>query len=318
MQNNKFNIVRSCKLVIVSFLFPFSSAIAQSNPSKEIIESNEYKMSHVEVDAGGLTGLVLPQRIAMLPKKRYNWVAVENGKVSVVEKSETSATIRANKSGTTVVNYVYEYEIKGEEKPVLKDGKQIVKDGVPQTRIQMIEKEGTYPFTIKVHKLDAETITTPSVIRIGWDEITNMEKYVTFQPKYSEANVSIAIDDISIAECTKANNVKGVKLGTTKICFSTPSGLKSESGLEVVIPTLKTVSINQREKKLVVGDEMQLTYSFSPVRSTPTFSWSSSDMEVIEISNDGYLKAIADGKATITITSDNGVKDNIEIKVKKK
>lgn len=318
MHNIKFSFIRSCTLAMFSLLLPFSSMYAQTVPSIEKTESNEYMMSHVEVDAGGLTGLVLPQRIAMLPKKSYKWVAAENGKVSVVEKTETSASIRANKSGTTVVNYVYKYEIKGEDKPVMKDGKQVVKDGVPQTKAQMIQKEGTYPFTIKVNRLDAESITTPSVIRIGWDVVTNMENYVTYYPKYSEANVGISIDDVDIAECLSGNKVKGTKLGTTRIHFSTPDGLKSESSLEVIIPTLKTVSINQSEKILVVGDEVQLTYSFSPARSTPIVSWNSSNPAVIEISNEGYMKAIATGKATITITSDNGVKDSIEIKVKKK
>ena len=88
--------------------------------------------------------------------------------------------------------------IKGEDKPVMKDGKQVVKDGVPQTKAQMIQKEGTYPFTIKVNRQDAESITTPSVIRIGWDVVTNMENYVTYYPKYSEANVGISIDDVDI------------------------------------------------------------------------------------------------------------------------
>lgn len=305
-------------LVMVALMLPFSVMSAQNFRNVDKGDSNEYMMSHIEVDAGGMTGLVLPQRIAMLPKKSYKWVPVESKKIGIVEKNETSATVRAKESGTTVVNYVYKYEVKGEAKPVMKDGKQVMKDGVPQTKVQMIEKEGTYPFTIKVHRIDAEAMTTPSVIRIGWDLIENMENYVTLYPQYSEANVTLSIDDLDIAECRSGNKVVGKKLGSTKITFLTSNGLKSESRLDVVIPKLKSVSINQNVKKMVIGDEMQLTYSFSPARSTPKFSWSSTNKDVIEISDDGYLKAVAAGKATITITSDNGVKDSIDIKVKKK
>lgn len=58
------------------------------------------------------------------------------GKVSVVDKTETSATLKAEKSGTTVVNYVYTYEVKGEKEPIMKDGKKVIIDGVPQTKVK--------------------------------------------------------------------------------------------------------------------------------------------------------------------------------------
>lgn len=166
--------------------------------------------------------------------------------------------------------------------------------------------------------MEAQTISTPSVIKIGWDETVNSDNFVTFTPKYSESDVKIDIDDIGVVERTSGSKIKGVQLGTTIIHFRTPDGLESQSRIEVVIPKLKSVTITSKEKKLAIGDEMQLTYSYTPARSTPTFTWKSSNPDVIEVSENGLLKAKSDGKATVTIISDNGVSDSINYKVKKK
>lgn len=306
------------KIFLALLLFFFSiSLYAQKCPSVDPM-SDEYAMSHLEVDAGGLIGLVLPDRITTLPIKSYRWVPIEREKVSVVDKSETSATIKAEKSGTTVINFMYTYEVRGDKEPVMKDGKKVIINGVPQTKVKMVRKEGSYPFTIKINRLDAQTISTPSVIRIGWDETVNSDNFVTFTPKYSESDVQIKIDDTGVVERISGNRIKGMKLGSTTIHFSTPDGLESQSRIEVVIPNVKSVSINSKEKTLVIGDEMQLTYSFTPARSTPTFTWVSSNPDVIDVSENGLLKAKSAGKATITIISDNGVKDSVKLKVKKK
>lgn len=182
----------------------------------------------------------------------------------------------------------------------------------------MVQKEGSYPFTIKINRLDAQTISTPSVIKIGWDEIVNSNNFVTFTPKYSESYIQIDIDDTDVVEHTSGNKIKGVQLGTTIIHFRTPEGLESQSRIEVVIPKLKSVTITSKEKELAIGDEMQLTYSYTPARSTATFTWKSSNPDVIEVSENGLLKAKSAGKATVTLISDNGVSDSVNFKVKKK
>lgn len=135
--------------VLLLFLF-YISLPAQKRQSVDPQMSNEYAMSHLEVDAGGLIGLVLPDRIARLPIKSYRWVPVEEEKVSMVDKSETSATIKAKKSGTTVINYIYTYEVKGDEEPVMKDGKKVIINGVPQTKVKMVRKEATILSLLKL------------------------------------------------------------------------------------------------------------------------------------------------------------------------
>lgn len=308
-----------CKrtLHLLFFSLIIVPALAQTHRITQTEHSDEYRMSHLEIEAGGITGLVLPERISKIPKKSYKWVPVESNKINIVEKTETSASVRAIKSGSTVVNYIYKYEIKGEDKPIMKNGQQVIKDGVPQVRTQMIEKEGSYPFTLNVHKIEAEAIVAPSVIRIEWGELFNLDNNISFYPKYSESSYTFTIDDINIAEGISAHKLKGENLGSTFIHFVTPKGLQAESKIEVIMPTLRSISIERHEKKIKVGDVVLLKYTYSPSKAEATFTWSSSNPEVISISNEGELKALSTGKSVITITSNNGIKDNIEFKVTK-
>lgn len=306
-------------LALGLMLLPLTAQTHGRHPQpQQHVEQNEYAMTHLEMEAGGLTGLTLPQWLAMMPKKSYRWVPVESGKISVVEHSETSATVRALHSGSTVVNFAYKYLVEGETKPVMKDGHQVIKDGVPQVKVEMIEREGTYPFTIKVFRLDAETMSVPSVIRIGWDEEVNIDNLVSFYPKYAEAEIGFMIDDGNVAEIVGEHRVRGMQLGSTPIRIETSNGLTTTAKIEVVVPELRRVSINKQDRKVSIGEEFQLTYSYSPFRAEPTFTWRSSNPEVMEVTPDGRVKALSPGKVTIILTSDNGVKDDIDFKVLKK
>lgn len=314
------SITRSILSLILCFMS--LSVVAQQTYSgrrpQQPAAQNEYAMSHVEVEAGGLTGLALPQWLAMMPKKSYRWVPVESGKISVVDHSETSATVRALRSGSTVVNFVYKYLVEGEAKPVMKDGHQVVVNGVPQVKVEMIEREGTYPFTIKVFRVEAETMSVPSVIRIGWDEEVNIDNLVSYYPKYAETELGFTIEDVNVAEIVGEHRVRGMQLGTTPIRLETSNGLTSTARIEVIVPELRRISIDKQDRKVSIGEEFQLTYSYSPYRAEPTFTWRSSNPEIMEVTPDGRVKALSPGKVTIILTSDNGVKDDIDFKVLKK
>lgn len=305
------------RIYLTILLFAMSNVVFAQVKTTDQKDSDEYALSHVEVDAGGLTGLVLPDRIAMIPKKSYKWEPVEKTKLSITYKDESCASVRALKSGTTVINYKYTYEVKGKETPVLKDGKPVIKDGKAQMKVEMITKEGTFPFTIKIHKISPESMVVPGQITVEWDETCDLSKFVTFNPKYSESVFSFEIKDIEIVDKVSYYNVRGKQLGETKVLFKTSEGLIAESKINVIIPSVRSVQI-EGEKKMVVGEEQQLSINYSPKRATPLFGWKSSDNEIVKITNDGKITALSPGKATITVTSDNGVKGEIDIKVKKK
>lgn len=67
------------------------------------------------------------------------------------------------------------------------------------------------------------------------------------------------------------------------------------------------VSLNETEKTMAIGDELQLTATVTPDEATnPSITWDSSDDAVATVDENGLVKAIAPGPATITVATVDG------------
>lgn len=65
------------------------------------------------------------------------------------------------------------------------------------------------------------------------------------------------------------------------------------------------------------GSTYYLSAEFSPDNAiTESLTWTSSNTDVATVSYDGYVRFVAAGTATITVTSENGLSDSIEVIVK--
>lgn len=257
---------------------------------------DEYRMSHLDGDAGDLIALVLPKRIADIPIKSGRWEPAESKKVRVVDSNRTSANIRLLSSGTTVVDFKYKY---------MKDGK---------------EESGTYPFTVRIHRIDPEAISLPSTISVGWDQSRDLGSQVQLQPEYAECTMVFTVDDTDIAAFNYTGNnqrISGLQLGETTVHVQTSTGLETSARLIVVVPELLGVDLKSPDgKKFAVGDQMQLEASFTPARAQGKLTWSSDKPSVVSVDENGLVTAHAEGKATIRVVTDNGRKDSITLKVK--
>ena len=70
-----------------------------------------------------------------------------------------------------------------------------------------------------------------------------------------------------------------------------------------------SVSLNKSSIELAVGDTKTLTKTISPANATiSNVEWSSSDPNVVAVSANGRIRGISAGKATITVTTDDGAK----------
>lgn len=273
------------------------TAVSHRQGERDILMENEYLMSHLEADAGALIGLVLPQRIKELPMTKSRWEAAESKKASIEEHTSTSATVRLLKSGTTVVNFKYT----------------IVREGRETTE--------SYPFTIRIRRIDPEVITVPSTLYVGWDMSDNLQNRITLQPKYSESPVMLSLDDPTIADIGEGSDgmrITGRRLGETKLHVETGNGLHAVARVVVEVPELKSIDIKAEYKTLQVGDVMPLQLKIYPVRAEAYVSWKSENPDIVEVDQNGVVTAVSEGKASIKVIADNGVKDSITIKVKKK
>ena len=73
---------------------------------------------------------------------------------------------------------------------------------------------------------------------------------------------------------------------------------------------VEKIKLNEESKELDVDDTLHLSYTLTPAKaSAGDVKWSSSDKTIATVDNDGLVKAIAPGTATIKVTVSNGVND---------
>ena len=258
-------------------------------------KDDEYRMSHLDGDAGDLIGIVLPERLMSAQIKNGRWEAAETEKAKVISHTTNSANIRLLSAGTTVINYKYK---------VMEGGK---------------EQSYSYPFTIRIHRIDPEIISLPSTLYLGWDVASYLNEQVKMQPEYSESPLRYSIADPDIADIDEGYSgprITGRQLGETTLFVETSNGLQAEARVVIVIPELRSIDIEADEKRLSVGENMQLTVKFSPARAQAKLQWSSDEPNIVSVDENGVITALKEGKAKIRVVSDNGKKDSITIKVK--
>ena len=126
--------------------------------------------------------------------------------------------------------------------------------------------------------------------------------------------------DSSIATVNNGT-IKGLKVGKVKIKVSTSTGVTALCDVEVKekpknIVDAKSISLNASSKTIDVGSSFNLTYTISPSNTTDkTVSWSSSDNSIATVNN-GTVKGIKAGTATITVKTSNGKVSTCKVTVK--
>lgn len=130
---------------------------------------------------------------------------------------------------------------------------------------------------------------------------------VTPVEKIEEVEVKVADEDvIEVSRKTDAKGyvftMKAKALGSTTIVAVLGSSI-AKCAVTVDPIAVTGISLNKTSMQLFVGESETLSATITPDNATsPSISWDSSDKEVATVEN-GVVKAIAAGKATITAAS---------------
>lgn len=124
---------------------------------------------------------------------------------------------------------------------------------------------------------------------------------------YEVANPKIA--------CFKDGALKALAVGTTTLTASTYNGLTATCQL-VVKPKPKYVKLAFKTLDLYVGDEVLLTPDVGD--SASTFTFSTSDKKCVSVTDEGVIKGLKKGNATITIKTYNKKSFKLKVVVSKK
>ena len=136
------------------------------------------------------------------------------------------------------------------------------------------------------------------------DAIFNEEK-IDNKVEWTSSNPNVATVDNN-------GNIIGVQEGTTTITVKTEDGSK-EATCEVKVVdsiiSVTKVSFNDSSVKLKINESKKLAATVSPSNATnKAVTWSSSNTSVATVDNNGNVKGIKAGTATITVKTKDGNK----------
>ena len=126
----------------------------------------------------------------------------------------------------------------------------------------------------------------------------------------SNKKVSWSSDKADVAKVDEKGNVTAVTAGTAKITVTTEDGEFTDT-CEVTVTAkevpVEGVSLNKNKLSLVIGDKYTLAAAVKPMdASNQNVSWTTSDEAVATVNENGEVTAVAAGKATITVTTEDG------------
>ena len=125
----------------------------------------------------------------------------------------------------------------------------------------------------------------------------------------SDRSVSWTSSNPSAATIDQDGNVKAVSAGSATITVTTHDGSKtatcSVSVFKDPIPA-KGIRLDRASAALYEGGSIRLVATLTPSDSTDTVTWKSSDTGIATVDQDGNVRAVSKGTATITASSGGG------------
>ena len=113
----------------------------------------------------------------------------------------------------------------------------------------------------------------------------------------------------------QSGNIHAVKSGKATIRVTDQKGRRIEC-VVTVTNKLKSLSLSENKLELKGKTEKKLSVTLIPGDADDEkFTWSSSDVKVVKVSNDGTVTTVSCGEATITVKSESGLTDSCKVTV---
>lgn len=172
----------------------------------------------------------------------------------------------------------------------------------------------TITCAVSVVPIQVSSITlsdTNEVLYLGFTH------FLTATVKPDNANdksLTWSSSNTSVVTVSSSGAVTAKGLGTATVTARASNGVSASCVFTVcdILPDSMTLSKNTNE--LDVGQSFQLKGTITPSYATnKTITWSSSDTSVATVTQSGNVKAVGNGKATITAKTVNGIEETCEI-----
>lgn len=134
-------------------------------------------------------------------------------------------------------------------------------------------------------------------------------KYTVKPTSANNQSVTFSSSDKKVATVSSKGVVTGVAAGTAVITVKTAEGAFTSMCTVTVKQHVTSVSLDRGNITVVIGLEHKLNATVKPENATDkTYTFSSSDESIVAVENDGTIKAVGCGTATITVTTNENNK----------
>ena len=151
-------------------------------------------------------------------------------------------------------------------------------------------------------KVESVTIS-PEEIELNADNHETYQLKAVVVPKSAEKKLTWTSSNEFVATVNDNGIVQSKDIGECTI--TAKAGDKSANCFVIVYDattTLQSITFTDASKTICVGQSEKLTYSLKPSFLNPKLTWTSSDNNIVKVSENGTITALAEGTATITAT----------------
>ena len=160
---------------------------------------------------------------------------------------------------------------------------------------------------------------TPETISLPKDKTVKIGQTITLTPTFTPSGANSELtwrsSNTSIASVSSSGEVKGLAEGTTTITATTTNGLSASCNVEVYKPVPSSISLSEKSLTLPVEGTKKLTYTVSPTDAIYKVEWQSDSPDVASVDESGQVTAHKEGRACISVMTDNGVSARCVINV---
>lgn len=172
-------------------------------------------------------------------------------------------------------------------------------------------------------KITVKEIVAEKVIISGWSDTNDYYIGDSFALAASVSPENVdnpaigwSSSNDKIATVSEDGNVKLISAGEVEIKATASNGVSAKVTVNVKEKQVEAVKIEDTEIEMLLGETYALNAIVTPDDATnPKVTWSVENPDVVSVSEDGSVKALACGETVITATSNNSIKDSVTVKV---
>lgn len=186
-----------------------------------------------------------------------------------------------------------------------KNGKTTITARIKGTNVK-VESRITVGTPVSKIKLNKKSVSLKTGQKFTLKTTVSPKKASNKKAAYESSNSKVAT-------VSKKGIIRAVSAGTAKIRVTAAdgSGKKASCIVEVTeseVP-VTSVTLNKSQLHLKRGGEERLIATVNPSNATnKAVRWSSSNQAVVRVSDNGTVKAVAEGTATITASAENDIR----------